>query len=128
MMLNWAAWRDGGAQADGISMTNAYDLAPRGRRDPQATTLLNGEAIDVEAAVNALPPDLHIVIVEYWTKKGNSEKHARACRCGVRTFYYRLEHAHERIRALLQAKRDQAERARRNSQHLRSGPLVKSAA
>lgn len=124
MMLNWAQWRDGGAQADGISMTNAYDLAPRGRRDPKATTLLNGEAIDVEAAVNALPPDLYSVVIEYWTKKGNTEKHARACRCAVATFYRRLDHAHERIRALMQAKRDQAERSKRNYHRLRSGNLV----
>lgn len=112
IMNNWALWCAGGAAADGISMTNAYDLAGRGRRDAKATTLLNGEAVDVDAAVRALPDDLRAVIVERWLKKGSAEQHAARCGCSVSTYYRRLDAGHERIRALLRAKRDQAERAR----------------
>jgi hypothetical protein len=122
LMENWARWKSGVSISVAVSR---WGLEARGRRDVSSIPLLNGEAADVDSAVDALPPELRQAVVEYWLKKGTAEKHARACRCELRTFYRRLDHAHERIRALLRAKRDQAERARRDYLALRGGALVK---
>lgn len=40
------------------------------------------------------------------------QQRARACGCSERMYFYRLSHAHERIRALMRAKRNEAERRR----------------
>lgn len=122
-MTNWALWKSGASIR--MAVTAAWGLEAKGRREAASVPLLNGEAADVDSAVDALPPELHDVIVEHWLKKGTAEKHARSCRCEIRTYYRRLEHAHERIRALMRAKRDQAERARQIYRSRSGEALVK---
>jgi DNA-directed RNA polymerase specialized sigma24 family protein len=123
-MTNWARWKSG--VSIGVAVSSAFDLEARGRREAASIPLLNGEASDVDSAVDALPRELHDVVIEHWLKKGTVEKHARSCRCGVTTYYQRLSHAHERIRALMRGKRDQAERAR--ALYRARGSLVKTPA
>ena len=110
LMQNWAQWRSGASIS--VAVSSAFDLEARGRREAVSVPLLNGEAVDVDSAVEALPTDLHVVVIEHWLKKGTAEKHARECGCGLTTYWKRLGHGHERIRALMRAKRTEAERTR----------------
>ncbi len=109
-MTNWALWKSGASIS--CAVTAAWGLEAKGRREATSIPLLNGEASDVDHAVESLPPELQDVVKEHWLKKGTVEKHARSCRCSVPTYYRRLSHAHERVRALMRAKKDQAARAR----------------
>lgn len=130
-MTNWARWKSGA----GVTMptSSAFDLEARGRREGASTPLLNGEAVDVDAAVDALPAELRQVVYVHWLqqipdKRGrvrgwrnaNTRQRARACGCSEPTYYRRLRHAHERIRALMRAKRTEAERRRVDAEHQRS--------
>lgn len=118
LMLNWAQWKSGASIS--VAVSQAWRLEARGRRADAAIPLLNGEAAEVDAAVDALPSELHQAVVEYWCKRGNVEKKARACHCSVATFYRRLAEAHSRIRALMQARRDQAARVRQGHEEQRA--------
>jgi DNA-directed RNA polymerase specialized sigma24 family protein len=110
LMQNWAQWKSGASIS--VAVSSAFNLEARGRREAVSVPLLNGEASDVDAAVDALPADLRAVVTEHWLAKGTAEKHAKVCGCEIRTYYRRLDHAHERIRALMRAKRTEAERTR----------------
>lgn len=126
LMTNWALWKvSGGDTAAGVGgsgiISSAYNLEARGRRAAVAIPLINGDAVIVDQAVRALPAELRQVINVHWLqqiedKRGrlrpwphaNTEQRARACGCQVRTYWRRLGHAHERIRALMRAKKVQA--------------------
>jgi DNA-directed RNA polymerase specialized sigma24 family protein len=106
MMNNWACWRSG--VLIGTPISGAYDLEARGLREETSMPLLNGEALDVEAAVRQLPHELHAVVCEYWLRNGSSAQKARKCRCAAKTFYRRLEQAHSRIRIHLDSVRERS--------------------
>ena len=123
LMTNWARWKSGAGIS--VATSSAFNLEARGRREATSIPLLNGEASDVDHAVDALPPDLHKVIAVHWldefidrrgktrrAQHANEQQRARACGCAPSTYWTRLKHAHERIRAVMRAKRQQAERAR----------------
>ena len=123
LMNNWAHWKAGVSIS--VAVSSAFNLEARGRREAVSVPLLNGEAADVDAAVDALPRELHQVVVMHWLgettdhrgkprkmRAATIEQRAQACSCAVATYYRRLEHAHARIRALMRGKRAQAERAR----------------
>jgi hypothetical protein len=138
LMHNWAAWKSGSSIS--VAVSSAFALEARGRREAVSMPLINGEASDVDQAVDALPADLHQVVVVHWLdqladRQGRArkargatfEQRARSCGCTVPTYYRRLEAAHERIHALMRAKRDQAERARELYRTRGAGSLVKTA-
>jgi DNA-directed RNA polymerase specialized sigma24 family protein len=112
MMENWIRWKLGGGGPGNPSVTSNYDLEARGRREQISTPLLNGEAIDVDAAVDKLPAQLKNVIVQYWLRRGSARQKAKACRCAPDTFYRRLAQAHDAIREHLKALRRRGERVR----------------
>lgn len=74
--------------------------------------LINGEAVDVDGAVDALPGELRVVVIQFWTKSGTVHEKARRAGCHVDTLYRRLEDAHHRIRSHLAALREAGRRRR----------------
>lgn len=111
LMNNWARWRDGGGVS--CSVTAAYDLEARGRREEVSMPLINGEAVDVDAAVEDLQPQLKQVVIEFWTKPGTVRNKANRCGSAVDAFYRKLEDAHYRIRAFMSDRRAQSELRRK---------------
>jgi hypothetical protein len=87
MMTNWARWKTGAPI--GLAVSGAYELEARGRREETSIPLLNGEAIDVDKAVDLLPKQVSLVVAEYWLRKGTVGRSCR-CRCSSKTFYLRL--------------------------------------
>lgn len=104
IMTNWARWKSGVSLRAGVSA--AYDMESHGRREEAPVPLANGEAMDVDAVVVMLPEELCTPVREWWLRGGTVEAKAKRCRCAVATLYRRLEHAHERVRDGLQARRD----------------------
>lgn len=99
LMLNWATWRIQ-REKPGISMSNAYSLAGRSRSGSGGTiVLLNDEAFEVEQAVSGMADYLRQALIEYWLKVEPVARKASRCRCTVRTYWRRLERAHERVHA-----------------------------
>lgn len=123
LMENWARWKSGAGVAAPVSQ--AWTLEAKGTRSGTPTPLLNGEAADVDAAVDALPEHLRLVVNVHWRDivpdlKGRAREQrgatmalrAKACRCSVRSYYRWLDQAHARVLALMAARRVEAERAR----------------
>jgi len=110
LMNNWARWRDGGGLSTPI--TAAYGLEARGRREEVSIPLINGEAVDVDAAVEDLPEPLKHVVVEFWCKPGTVRNKANRCGSAVDTFYRKLEDAHYRIRTFMGNRKRQADLTR----------------
>lgn len=110
LMSNWAAWQSGASIS--LALSGAYALEARGRRAEMCMPLLNGEALDVDRAVEQLDLSLHQVIREQWLRGGTAVQKARACRCHVDTFYKRLDVAHAHIRSYL-AERERAAQLQR---------------
>lgn len=135
LMTNWARWKAGAGLSSPVSQ--AWTLEAKGMRAGTAMPLTNGEAVDVDAAVDALWAPLREVVNLHWRedlviadargRKGRQrsagvEQRAQACGCSVRTYYRRLDQAHERILAFLAARRAEAERAR-ETYRTRNGAL-----
>jgi hypothetical protein len=110
LMTNWARWKSGAPI--GLASTSAYDLEAPGRREEVSIPLLNGEALDVDKAIEELPPPLSVAVAEYWLRAGTIRSKLHKLRCSSRTFYRRLDHAHTRVRAHLQRLRDRGRRKR----------------
>ena len=111
LMLNWAQWRHGGSIR--MAMSGAYDGMPRDPWD-QPIPLMNGEAVDVQGAVDRLEQHQRVATEEFWLRTGNARDKARRCGCAnERTLYRRLEQAHAFIRAYLNELRARAERTRK---------------
>jgi len=103
LMQNWARWRSGVSVSVGVS--SAYQLEARGRRSETPMPLINGDAVLVDQAVEALPDGLKIVLIEYWVRGGRNEQKLKRCRCTERTFYRRLEDGNTRVRREVEARR-----------------------
>lgn len=110
VMRNWAMWRAG--SLTGVPVSGAYDLEAPGHRGDTAIPLINGEAVEVEQAVQAIDEQLRTVLEEYWLKSGPIEMKARRCACCVATLYRRLDRAHAAIKAHRAELRKSAERKR----------------
>lgn len=109
LMRNWAMWKQSGGTLN-MAVTTAYELEGRGRREETSIPLLNGEAIDVDAAVKTLTVELAKVVDEYWLRRGNIMQKVRRCRCAVATFYRRLDLAHGQVHAHMDALRQRSRR------------------
>lgn len=134
MLSNWVRWKLGGAS---ISLAMSLQGLPsRGTRSETPVPLINGEAVDVDSAVEALPGPLRLVVHVHWlhelpdrqgrprrAPRAPTDQRARACRCSVRTYFRRLRHAHDRIVALMRAKKVEA--ARRRQQYVTRAIIAK---
>lgn len=112
LMTNWARWKSGVSISAAVS--SAYNMEGHGRRDETPTPLINGEAVDVDAAVKLLPAELVDVVAVWWLRGGRAEDKAARCKCSVASLYRRLDYAHGRIRAHLSALRERGNRMRRD--------------
>lgn len=125
LMRNWSRWKSG--VPIGLAVSSAYELEARGRREEVSIPLLNGEAMEVDRAVEALPGELKDVIRRHWLQAGGTiRQRAKACRCAVATYYRRLHQAHQRIRATIHLRRERGRRiagARANREPFTKPPL-----
>lgn len=96
LMNNWAQWRAGASV--GLAMSGAYDAAIRDTFDTPMP-LLNGEALEVNQAVERLEAPLATAVTEYWCYSGNAVEKARRCGCALATLYRRLDQAHAGVHA-----------------------------
>lgn len=104
-MTNWALYCVGAGRGGGRSRYPAYNLGPPGRR-AGATTPVNAiEASETDDAVNALPVLLLRAVRSYWLSSDHVSERAGACRCGVATWYRRVDEGHTEIRRLLAVQR-----------------------
>lgn len=115
MMQNWAAWRVGrGLGAGTLAMGHTYDLAgfTSGGRDHTAIVLVDDDAFEVEQAVGAMAPYLNQAIVEYWIRTDTIARKSSRCGCSLRTFWNRLDRAHEQVHAYRRALQERQKRER----------------
>lgn len=103
LMQNWARWRAGARMS--VAISRAYNLEAAGRYDETPMPPIDGEAILVDAVVEALPDGIKLVLVEYWVRGGRFEQKVARCRCTVSTFYRRLEDGNARVRRGLEERR-----------------------
>lgn len=111
LMTNWARWRLG--MSIRIAMTAAYSLEGRGPRADVAMPLFDGEAVEVNQAVDLMAEELRQAVVEYWLKSEPVERKAARCLCTVRRFYKRLDRAHAVVREHRRQLHDKGARIRR---------------
>lgn len=113
MMMNWALWR---IQRDrpGLAMSNAYSLGgatgSAGTNGP--IVLLNDDAFEVEQALSVMPDYLKLAVVEYWLRVDPVARKAQRCGCPVRTYWRRLERAHQQIHTYRRDLHERQERER----------------
>lgn len=113
LMMNWALWRLSREQP-GIAVTNAYSLAggSDGPRDYCPIVLLNDEAFEVEQAAQAMDLHLRQALVEYWLRSEPAAKKAHRCGCPLRTYWRRLERAHQAVHTFRRQLHERQRRAR----------------
>ena len=95
VMTNWARWRTGALV--GLSVSGAYQLEAKGPRAETPIPIINGEAVEVDQAVQSLDAPLKGAVEEYWLRSGPVVDMARRLGCGVTTLYRRLERAHQAV-------------------------------
>lgn len=94
---NWALWYwrgRVGPRAPGPSP--AYNLVNIATRDQENNNLvISGEAEDVDRVLRGMEPKIVEALTVYYTAPSTWTPRARAtrCRCGVATFYRRVERA-----------------------------------
>ncbi len=114
LMLNWTQWRCGGSIR--MAMSGAYDGMPRDPWD-EPIPLMNGEAVDVEAAVERLEEHIRKATEEFWLRTGNARDKAKRCGCSEAALYRRLDQAHAFVRAYLNELRARGQRAKQALLH-----------
>ena len=110
MMNNWALWRSG--SMTGCAVSGAYELEARGRHGDTPMPLINGEAVEIDQAVQLLDYTQRSAVEEFWLRTGPVVDKARRCGCAVAALYRRLERAHQAIRAHRQQLLERAQRIR----------------
>lgn len=121
LMENWARWRAGCGIA--LAVSGAYSQQAKDAYDTPLP-LMNGDAVEVNQAVDRLELHLQKAVIEYWCWSGSFQEKVLRSGCGSeRTMYRRLDQAHAFVHAF---RREQ----RRASERLKQGVvtrIVKSA-
>lgn len=113
---NWAAWYYSGRSAKGSSgvVSSIYHGGPRGRRVGNVMPVIDGEAIETEAAVDQLPRELRDALRAHylrvsptgrWLGTLSDGRVAEALGCARSTLAERMERARHRLRLELNARR-----------------------
>lgn len=115
---NWARWR----LAAGSGSMASVNLEEAGMpRDPYADKpipISDCEASETEEAVQRLPGDLRVTVLEYYIGPGGMRhKLARLC-CTEPTLYARIGRAHRQLADHFMAKRDKAKAERERIEKL----------
>lgn len=111
LMLNWAQWRTGASVS--MAMSGCYTGMAAGDSYDTPMPLLNGEAIEVNQAVERLEPHQGKAVTEFWCYSGNPYEKAARLGCSPAAMYRRLEQAHAFVHAYRRELRAKAERARK---------------
>ena len=115
-LANWAAWCHSGRSATGSSgiISSIYKGGPRGRRVGNVMPVIDGEAIETEAAVDQLPRELREALRAYYLRVSPAGKWlgtlsdgrvAEAIGCARSTLADRLDRARHRLRLELNQRR-----------------------
>lgn len=115
-LKNWADWCHSGRSAAGSSgiISSIYKGGPRGRRVGNVMPVIDGEAIETEAAIDQLPRELREALRAYYLRVSPAGKWlgtlsdgrvAEAIGCARSTLADRLERARCRLRVELNARR-----------------------
>lgn len=97
LMENWARWRAGCSMA--IAVSSAYSQQAKDAYDTPLP-LMNGDAVEVNQAVDRLEAHLQRAVTEFWCWSGVNQDKALRAGCGsVATLYRRLDQAHAFIHA-----------------------------
>lgn len=116
LMENWARWRAG--CSIGMAVSSAYSQQIKDAYDTPLP-LMNGDAIEVNQAVDRLELHLQRAVVEFWCWSGQTQDKALRAGCGsVATLYRRLDQAHAFVHAF---RREQ----RRSSERLKQSVLIR---
>jgi len=108
-LRNWADWHYSGRSATGggAAISSIYKAGPRGRRAGSIMPVINGEALDTDAAVNRMPVDLRNVLRAHylrvspsgrWLGTLSAGRVAEAIGCARSTLASRLDLAHQALR------------------------------
>ena len=114
LMQNWALWQSGASISCAVS--GAYDAALKDAYDTPMP-LINGEAIEVNQAVEAMAPHLAKAVREYWCKPASAHVVAMSCSCSIAALYRRLDQAHARVHDHRRVLKDRAARVRSALSH-----------
>lgn len=116
---NWAAWYYSGRSAAGSSgiISSIYKGGPRGRRVGNIMPVIDGEAIETDAAVDQLPRELREALRAHYLRVSPTGKWlgtlsdgrvAEALGCARSTLAERMERARQRLRLELNQRRQRA--------------------
>lgn len=113
LMENWARWRAG--SPIGMAVSSAYSQQIKDAYDTPLP-LMNGDAIEVNQAIERIEEHLQRAVLEYWCWSGVTQDKALRAGCGsVATLYRRLDQAHASIHAYRRELRRTSERLNRAS-------------
>jgi len=116
LMQNWARWKSGVRMS--VAISSAYNLEAAGRYNETPLPPIDGDAILVDAVVEALPDGIKLVLTEYWVRGGRFEQKVARCRCTVSTFYRRLEDGNRQVRRGIEERRQHYARLQATRQAL----------
>ncbi len=91
-LRNWARW----VVSSGADLHSAFPLAEiqgRGRRAEASIPIINGEAVEMDSIIEAMPVRYMEVIRVWYVRELPPAAAARRCRCCLQTIYNRLETA-----------------------------------
>lgn len=96
-LRNWGRWKNGGG-----GIASSFPLTEVVTRDPWAAPpppIINGEAMDMDEIIEALPGRYQEVIRVRYALELPRDAAVRRCRCSVSVYYERLSKAWDLIRA-----------------------------
>lgn len=99
----WADWRGMGRPIAGLGYPSqcAFSRLTPSRGEP-CQPIINEEAVELDAAVCALAPNLKAVVLQFYLHAGTAETHAHELQCSTTSLYSRLHAAHVQIMEYLQ--------------------------
>ncbi|MDA8095574.1 MAG: hypothetical protein M0T84_17035 [Betaproteobacteria bacterium] len=99
MLENWARWKFSPGVGRAGSPFPIYNLGPKPPRYGNTMPVINGEAIDMDSAINSLQDRYKRALAIQYLWGDDQESKAKRCGCCVRTFRDRLILAKELARA-----------------------------
>lgn len=122
-LQNWARWKlSGGMGCLGYASVDLEQAGNGGDRDPYAAAAIptnDIEASDTDDAVDRLPSELKVTVLEVYTGKGGlADKIRRLC-CGESTVHARIGRAHRLLADHWTARKDRQDRERQRVEQLR---------
>lgn len=99
----WARWRHGGRKSESpYAWARLIKDSEVWNAERKASIPVDAlECANVETCIMALDPVLRQALEEHYLYVSQPEEKAERCRCSLRTFYRRIDRAHQRVMDLL---------------------------